>query len=144
MGGLSGLTRTPDGAYWAIPERDRLLVRFERTGSSLAMSQWVTQRDRRHYPDPLRFEPDRWTPEARATRHQYAYFPFGGGSRACIGEEFTYMEMTLVLATLGQRFELGLAGRQPVRTKPRITLRPASEVRMSVEPLGRSSTARST
>ena len=112
-------------------------------GTVVAMSQWVTHHDPRHYPDPLRFEPDRWTPEALATRHRYAYFPFGGGSRACIGEEFAHMEMALVLATLGQRFKLRLAPRQRVRLKPRITLRPANAVRMLVEQSASSSAARS-
>ncbi|WP_281276361.1 cytochrome P450 [Dictyobacter kobayashii] len=68
--------------------------------SLLIMSQYVVHHDPRWYPDPLRFDPERWTPEARAGRPRYAYFPFGGGPRLCIGEAFAWMEAELALAIL--------------------------------------------
>jgi len=56
------------------------------------MSQFVTHRDPRYFPEPLRFDPDRWTAGSREARPQFSYFPFGGGPRRCIGEGFAWME----------------------------------------------------
>ena len=65
-------------------------------------------RDARHYPDPERFDPDRWTPEFKAALPRFAYFPFGGGPRQCIGESFAWMELMLIVGTLAQRWTLRL------------------------------------
>ncbi|GLV55527.1 cytochrome P450 [Dictyobacter sp. S3.2.2.5] len=70
--------------------------------SLLITSQYVVHHDARWYPDPQRFDPERWTAEARAQRPKFTYFPFGGGPRLCIGEPFAWMEGELVLATLAQ------------------------------------------
>ena len=86
--------------------------------------QWVMHRDPRYYPDPLVFDPERFTPEARATRPRFAYFPFGGGPRQCIGEGFAWLEGVLVLAILLQRFAVRLRPRPPVVPWPLLTLRP--------------------
>lgn len=99
----------------------------------VAMSQWVMHRDPRYYPDPDRFDPDRWTPEQQEQRPRYAYFPFGGGPRICIGESFAWMEGTLCLATIMQHWRLRLVPGHPVGTKPLITLRPRYGMRMKVE-----------
>ena len=66
-------------------------------------SQYVMQRDPEYFPDPLRFDPERFTPEAKAARPRFAYFPFGGGARQCIGESFAWMEGVLILATIAQQ-----------------------------------------
>ncbi|QHN03300.1 cytochrome P450 [Granulicella sp. WH15] len=93
-------------------------------GAHVFFSQYLMGRDPDHFPDPERFDPDRFTPEAKAARHKYAYFPFGGGSRQCIGESFAWMEGTLSLAVIAQRWRLRFVPTYPVEVQPKITLRP--------------------
>jgi cytochrome P450 len=93
-------------------------------GSIVIVSQYITHRDPRFYPDPERFDPERWTAEASRLRPKFAYFPFGGGSRICIGEAFAWTEATLVLAVLARRWRLRLAPDARVAPLPLITLRP--------------------
>jgi cytochrome P450 len=93
-------------------------------GSLVLVSQYVVQRDPRFFPDPERFDPERFTPEAKAARPPFAYFPFGGGPRRCIGEGFAWMEAVLILAALARRWRLRLPPGAVVPTEPRITLRP--------------------
>jgi cytochrome P450 len=109
--------------------------RIER-GAIIYMSQWLMHRDERFFPEPLRFDPDRFLPEAMAKRPRFAYFPFGAGSRQCIGESFAWMEGTILLATLGQRWKLRLVEGQRIGVEPKITLRPKYGMRMRVEPHG--------
>src|SRR5262249_17334920 len=90
----------------------------------------IMQRDSRYFPEPLRFDPERWTSEARAARPQFSYFPFGGGPRRCIGEGFAWMEGVLLLATLAQRWRLELVQPRAVTPRPVITLRPKHGIRM--------------
>jgi cytochrome P450 len=87
------------------------------------MSPYVMHRDGRFYPDPLCFHPDRWTPEFEAALPKFAYFPFGGGARQCIGEQFAWMEGVLVLATIASRWRLELDPAQRVVPQPLVTLR---------------------
>lgn len=96
------------------------------------MFQWVTQRDARFFDNPDEFIPERWTEEFEARLPKYAYFPFGGGPRACIGASFAMMEIILVLATIGQRFRLELASDQPVEIYPAMSLRPKDGVHVIV------------
>ena len=96
------------------------------------LSQYVTHHDARFFPDPYAFDPGRWTPEAQATRPRFSYFPFGGGPRGCIGEQFAWMEGILLLATIAQRWRFRLAPGHPVAPYPSITLRPAHGIRMTV------------
>lgn len=103
-------------------------------GAILALSPYVVHRDERFWPDPLRFDPERFTPEARAARARFAYFPFGGGARSCIGESFAWMEGVLLLAAIGQRWRLRLAPGHPVEPQALITLRPRYGMRMIAEP----------
>ncbi|MCA1633555.1 MAG: cytochrome P450 [Acidobacteria bacterium] len=93
-------------------------------GSLVLVSQYVMHRDPRYFPDPERFDPARWTPEAKETRPPFSYFPFGGGVRRCIGEGFAWMEIVLLLATLARRWRMRLAPGHTVETRPVITLRP--------------------
>ncbi len=102
-------------------------------GSIVLMSPFLVQRDRRFYPDPYRFDPERWTPEAQAARPKFAYFPFGGGPRLCIGEPFAWMEGVLVLATLARDWHVRMVPEHPVALEPLITLRPKFGMRMVVE-----------
>ncbi len=101
--------------------------------SIVIMSQYVTHRDERYFPDPLRFNPERWTPEAKEARPQFSYFPFGGGPRRCIGEGFAWMEGILVIATLAQSWRMKLVPGHPVELKPVVTLRPKHGMRMTLE-----------
>ena len=101
--------------------------------SIVVASQWVTHRDPRHFPDPERFDPERWRPEAREARPKFSYFPFGGGPRVCIGESFAWMEGILLLATLAKGWRLRLAPGHPVVPSPSITLRPKHGMQMTLE-----------
>ncbi len=87
------------------------------------MSPYIMQRDARFYPDPERFNPDRWTPEFKAALPPFVYFPFGGGARKCIGDQFALMEIALVLATVAQQWKLQLVPNHPAVPQPLITLR---------------------
>src|SRR5205085_1691814 len=82
------------------------------------------------FPEPLRFDPERWTSEFRAALPKYAYFPFGGGPRRCIGEGFAWMEATLFLATLAQQWKLRLRPGHRVIPQPLVTLRPKHGLHM--------------
>ena len=99
-------------------------------GSIVAMSQYVMHRDPRYYPEPEKFDPERWTPKARMQRPKFSYFPFGAGSRICIGEHFAWMEATLILATLCQGWNARLIPGHPVELRPTITLRPKHGLKM--------------
>ncbi len=101
-----------------------------RRGDIVLMAQAVMHFDARFWTNPDRFDPDRWTPEADAARPNFAYFPFGGGPRVCIGEQFAWMEVMLLLATLGQQWQMRLAPGQIIAGKPIITLRPKFGMRM--------------
>ena len=101
--------------------------------TTVRISQFVTHRDPRFFPDPLRFDPERFTPEAKARRTKFAYFPFGAGFRQCIGESFAWMEGVLVLATLAQRWKLKLIPGHRVEPEPLITLRPKYGMKMLVQ-----------
>jgi cytochrome P450 len=94
------------------------------------MFQWATHRDARFFAEPLRFKPERWTPEFEAQLPKYAYFPFGAGPRVCIGASFAMMEMILVLATIGRKFRLELDPNHPVETYPAMSLRPKEGVKV--------------
>ncbi len=102
--------------------------------TNVFMSQFLMHRDPRYFADPLRFDPRRWTPEAKAARPKYSYFPFGAGARQCIGESFAWMEAILVLATLAQRWRMTLEPGHRVEVYPLITLRSKYGMRMKLEP----------
>jgi cytochrome P450 len=98
--------------------------------SIVIMSQYVMHRDARYFVEPLRFDPERWTPEFKGTLPKYAYFPFGGGPRQCIGEGFAWMEAILLLATIARQWKLALLPGFPVVPQPMVTLRPKHGLQM--------------
>jgi cytochrome P450 len=126
---------------WGIGRRALAAYPLDRytlpAGATVIMSAYVMQRDPRYYLEPERFDPERWTPEARAARPRFAYFPFGGGARVCIGEGFAWLEGILLLATLAQRWKLRLVPGHPVTPQPLITLRPRGGIWMTPEAVGR-------
>ncbi|HEY2467811.1 MAG TPA: cytochrome P450 [Terracidiphilus sp.] len=103
-------------------------------GTSVFFSQYLVQRDPRWFPHPERFIPERFTAEAKAGRPRFAYFPFGGGGRQCIGESFAWMEAVLSLATIAQRWRIRLVEGQTIELQPKITLRPKCGIRVKIFP----------
>jgi cytochrome P450 len=101
-------------------------------GSGLLMSQYLMHRNEKYFPDPLKFDPERWRPEARESRPKFSYFPFGGGPRLCIGEQFAWMEGVLIIATMAQRWKMRLVEGHPVEPHPIMTLRPKYGMKMIV------------
>ncbi len=95
--------------------------------------QWVIQRDPRWFAEPLAFRPERWGGEGVARLPRYAYFPFGGGPRLCIGNYFATMEAVLLLTTVARRFRLRLAPGQQVKPLPALSLRPKHGLKVIVE-----------
>src|SRR4029078_12844091 len=102
---------------WAIGRR--ALEPFEVRGfiirkrSVVMLSQYIVHRDERFFPGPGRFDPDRWNPDIAASRPKFSYFPFGGGSRVCIGEQFAWMEGVLLIAALAQKWRMRLVPDHP-------------------------------
>jgi cytochrome P450 len=93
-------------------------------GRTVLMPQWVVHRDPRWFADPEKFRPERWQEDAVKSLPKFAYFPFGGGPRQCIGNTFAMMETVLVLATIAQHFEFTVVPEHPVVPFPTFTLRP--------------------
>jgi cytochrome P450 len=99
-------------------------------GMTIFLSQWVVHRDPRWYDQPEKFDPDRWANGLQERLPKFAYFPFGGGPRLCIGNSFALMETALVLATVAQRYRLELVPDHPVVPWPSMTLRPKHGIRV--------------
>jgi cytochrome P450 len=102
-------------------------------GSLVLVSQYVLHRDRRFFPEPAHFDPDRWGRDGPATMPTFAYFPFGGGPRTCIGEPFAWLELTLIPATLAQRWRMRPVAGEAVEPWPHVTLRPKGGLCLAVE-----------
>ncbi len=102
-------------------------------GCYIHFSPYLVHRDPRFFPDPEKFDPDRWTPESVASRPKYSYFPFGAGSRRCIGESFARMEGVLILATIAQRWRFRAVPGHRVELNPFVTLHPRHGLKMTLE-----------
>ncbi|MCU1223136.1 MAG: cytochrome [Edaphobacter sp.] len=103
-------------------------------GAHFFFSQYMMSRTPQYFPDPLRFDPDRFTPENKAARPKFTYFPFGGGGRQCIGESFAWMEGVFAIATIAQRWRMTYLGAAPPVPQPKITLRPRDPLMMQLAP----------
>ncbi|MEQ8674658.1 MAG: cytochrome P450 [Aggregatilineales bacterium] len=101
-------------------------------GSIMTLFPFVIHRDPRYFDDPLTFSPQRFSAENETTIHKYAYFPFGGGPRVCIGNSFAMMEMRLILATVFQQLRLQLVSQAEPKLLPLVTLLPEGGVRVTV------------
>jgi cytochrome P450 len=97
-------------------------------GTTVYMSQWVVHRDPRFFDDPLAYRPERWEDGLAKKIPRYAYFPFGGGPRICIGNSFAMMEATLLLASIARRFRVRVAHPDQVVPLPTMTLRPTGGI----------------
>jgi cytochrome P450 len=102
-------------------------------GTNVWFSQYVVHRDPRHFADPEQFRPDRWLDGLAKRLPRFAYFPFGGGPRQCIGNVFAQTEAVLLLATIAQKYRLHLVPEHVVEPMPSITLRPRRGVKVRVE-----------
>jgi cytochrome P450 len=108
-------------AGWRIP-----------AGAVVAFAQWIVHRDARWFETPELFLPERWTPKLEESLPRFAYFPFGGGPRICVGASFAMMEAPLLLASIAQRFRLNLVDLRPLDLLMSVTVRPRRPVRVSV------------
>jgi cytochrome P450 len=129
---------------WALGRRAIAPLNFNghvvQPGSLVVASQWASHRDPRWFPEPETFRPERWTQSFQTSLPRFAYFPFGGGPRSCIGEHFAWMELALVLATIAQRWRLGVTDTtSAVKPEARITLHPDRPVLLHLERRGLSS-----
>lgn len=102
-------------------------------GSVVVISQYLMHHDRRFFPEPWRFDPERWTPEAKATRPQFSYFPFGGGPRGCVGEGLSWITGPLLIAAMAQRWRMHLVQSKPIELQPRLTLQPKGKIFIRLE-----------
>lgn len=102
-------------------------------GASLMMSPYATQRDPRFWSEPETFAPERWKDGAAAVRPKFAYFPFGAGTRVCIGEHFAMMEGVLLLAVIARQWRLHVVPQQQIEAHPQITLRPRQSILVKLE-----------
>jgi cytochrome P450 len=98
-------------------------------GALVFLIPFVLHRRPKLWPSPHRFDPDRFTPEQEVQRPRFAYIPFGGGPRGCIGNQFAMLEAQLIVATIAQRYRIELVPDQDIRPEPLITLRPAPGIR---------------
>jgi cytochrome P450 len=103
-------------------------------GALITISIYVTHRNPNLWPEPERFDPERFAPAAIGQRHRFAYLPFGGGPRICIGNGFAMTEAQVVLATIAQRYRVRLAPGHVVQPIGLITLRPKNGIWVTLEP----------
>jgi cytochrome P450 len=122
--------RRPIGDY-------RIGGRLIPAGAAMFVSPFVTQRDPRWWPEPERFDPERWTDEARTRRPRYAAFPFGAGPRSCIGEHMARMIGILVIATIARRWRMvSPPGAPAPRIRSILTLKPKRPLYLLLERRG--------
>jgi cytochrome P450 len=98
-------------------------------GWNVIMCQWLVHRDARFFPEPERFDPNRWGDGLAQRLPRYAYFPFGGGPRQCIGSAFAQMEAVLILASIAREYQFTIDPTHPVEPNPAVTLRPRYGIR---------------
>ena len=107
---------------WTIP-----------AGAVVAFAQWIVHRDARWFETPELFLPERWTKEFEESLPRFAYFPFGGGPRICVGASFAMMEAPLLLASIAQKFRLNLIDHRPLDLLMSVTVRPRRPVRVRLK-----------
>jgi cytochrome P450 len=103
-------------------------------GASMVVSMYLTHRNPNLWPEPERFDPERFAPAEVEKRHRFAYLPFGGGPRICIGNSFAMAEMVLIVAMIAQRLRVRLVPGRAVEPIGLITLRPRNGIDVALEP----------
>jgi len=117
-------------------EADEICGRPIKKGAELAILPWVLHRHRTLWDDPDRFDPERFSKAGSASRPRFAYLPFGGGPRVCIGAQLAMTEVSLLVATMAQRYRLRLVNGQDIVLSLRVTMRPRNGIRMRLERRG--------
>ena len=102
-------------------------------GDEVMMSPYVMHHDPKYWDDPETFNPDRFSSENSKGRDRYAYYPFGGGPRFCIGSNFALLEMQLVLALLCQKFAFSIDPAHKLEMEPLVTLRPKGGMPLTIK-----------
>ena len=116
------------------PERDVELLGYEiEDGSPLMLPQWAVHRSPSYWTDPEQFRPERWLAEDSRDRPRFAYFPFGGGPRHCIGKNLAELEAKTILAVIAREYELSYEGQDPPELAPSLTLHPRDGMEMAIE-----------
>ena len=115
----------------AIEEQELGNIQLRRR-SIVVVSPWAMQRTERFFPDPEEFKRDRWTPAFRASLTKFAFFPFGGGPRQCIGDGFAWLELMPVLGHFLRDWRFELVPGQKIEPRPAVTLRSKHPIRMRV------------
>ena len=119
------------------PERDVELLGYGiEAGSPLMLPQWAVHRSPTYWSDPDQFRPERWQSEQAGDRPRFAYFPFGGGPRHCIGKNLAELEAKTILAVIARRYELSYEGRDPPKLAPSLTLHPREGMEMTIDERG--------
>jgi cytochrome P450 len=106
-------------------------------GASVMLSQWIVHRSPDYWENPAVFDPDRFAPERRADRPRFAYFPFGGGPRHCIGKQLSMLEAKLILGTVATRYSLSYAREEPFDLRGSLTMHPREPMEMTLRARGR-------
>jgi cytochrome P450 len=123
---------------WAVGREaiadDEILGYRVLKGSNVLLSQWLAHHHPAFWENPSRFEPERFSAERAAGRPRYAFFPFGGGPRMCIGNLFALTEAQIVLATVAQKYRLRVPPDHAIELHPLVTLRPRYGVKVALEP----------
>jgi cytochrome P450 len=114
-------------------EDDEICGRKVPKAATITIMPWILHRHRALWENPDRFDPERFSAERSVDRPRFAYLPFGGGPRICIGAALAMMEASLILATFAQRYRLRLAADQDIELQHRVTLRPRDGIRMVLE-----------
>ena len=102
-------------------------------GYTVLMSQWVNHRDPIYFPEPEEFRPERWQNGLAKHIPKFAYYPFGGGQRMCVGNTFALMEAAIILATVGQQYRFTIDPEAVIGIKPQITLLPANAIPVTLQ-----------
>ncbi|MDY7082705.1 MAG: cytochrome P450, partial [Halobacteria archaeon] len=102
-------------------------------GSVVSMPQWVVHRKGEFYDEPDEFRPERWDGDFESEIPDYAYYPFGGGPRRCIGYRFAMIEIQIMVSMISQKYRFDYVGKKPFELSPAVTLQPAQPVEMELK-----------